>query len=60
MTDEPPKRKAGRPKLPSGKKGNYNVSSIERKKREVRKRVKGAKQLERNAKKKLAQLKLTS
>ena len=56
MTDEPPKRKAGRPKLPSGKKGNYNVSSIERKKREVRKRVKGAKQLERNAKKKLAQL----
>ena len=57
MSDEPPtKKKAGRPKLVKGQKGNYNVSRIEKKKREVRKKVSSAQEQERKAKKKLNEL----
>jgi hypothetical protein len=57
MSDEfPTKKKAGRPKLAKGQKGNYNVSRIEKKKREVRKKVSSAQEQERKAKKKLNEL----
>ena len=57
MSDEPPtKKKTGRPKLAKGQKGNYNVSRIEKKKREVRKKVSSAQEQERKAKKKLNEL----
>ena len=57
MTDEQNKpKKRGRPKLVRGEKGNYNVSRIEKRKREIRKTVKVAKNTERKAKKRLDKL----
>ena len=47
---------AGRPRLTLGKKGSYNLSRIERKKREAKKKIKSSQQKTLDAKKKLSKL----
>ena len=47
---------AGRPRLTLGKKGPYNLSRIERKKREAKKKIKSSQQKTLDAKKKLNKL----
>ena len=47
---------AGRPRLTLGKKGPYNLSRIERKKREAKKKIKDSQQKTLDAKKKLSKL----